>query len=216
MRKGMIIGALALVGSLASPAFAKDQYSGVRLGVSLGQETFDSKVSYLGFGTEKVNTNRMGYTITGGWALNKWFAVEGAYNDGGDFNKTLFVDMDNFPLRDISSHYTMKAFVGSVVGSWWINPKLGVYGRAGVYGWNGTYSFAYDNNVRVAPGYQRQHYDDDGFEPLVGLGVQTELDGAIVRLEYSMATLSDHTETFAAARDATVSTLSLGLVWTIH
>lgn len=218
MRKAMVIGVLALAGSLASPAFAKDEYSGVRLTFGLGQEQMESDTTYLGFGTQHVNTNRMGYTLGGGWALNKWFALEAAYNSGADFSKTLFVDTENFPNRDIGSHYSVKAFVGSAVGSWWVNPKLGFFGRVGVYGWKGTYEFAYDDDIRPQspPGYTKSHYDDDGFEPLFGVGIQSELDGAIVRLEYSQTTFGDHVEPFAAARDVTLSSLNFSIVWTLH
>jgi OmpA-OmpF porin, OOP family len=217
MRKAMVIGVLALAGSLASPAFAKDEYSGVRLGIALGQETMDTDTTYLAFGTEKVSTDRLGYTVFGGWALNKWLAFEAAYNSGGQFNKTVFVDADNFPARDVASHYSVKSFIGSAVGSWWITPKFSLFGRVGVYGWKGKNSFKYDDDIGTnPPGYSKQHFDDDGFNPIFGAGVQTELDGALVRLEYTMTEFDDHVEAFAAQRNTSINSLTVSLVWTLR
>jgi hypothetical protein len=33
--------------------------------------------------------------------------------------------------------------------------------------------------------------EDDGFEPLLGIGIQTALDGALVRLEYKQTAMGD-------------------------
>ena len=218
MRKAMIIGALTLSGALASPAFA-DEYSGFRLGLGLGEETMKSDVGYLAFGTERFDQTRFTYSVFGGWALNKWFAVEAAYQSGSEFSQTMFVDPDNFPFRDIPVHYDIKAFVPSVVGSWWVTPKFGIYGRAGVYAWKGEFRTAFDDDVTVnPPGYSRTSFDDDGFEPLLGVGLQTELDTAIIRVEYQMTQFDDHNEAALglATADTTVSSVNLSIVWTLH
>lgn len=216
MRKAMIIGALTLAGSLASPAFA-DEYSGIRLGISLGQETMKSDIATLGLGADEIDATRFNYTVFGGWALNKWLAFEGAYSDGGQFNQVLYVDPDNFPERFVRTHYDVKSFVGSVVGSWWITPKFGVYGRAGVYGWKGTQTIVYDDDTTIdPPGLTRFSYDDDGFEPLIGVGLQTELDTALVRVEYAMTEFGDHTQPGIATADTKVSSVALSIVWTLR
>ena len=216
MRKATVIGVMVLAGTLASPAFA-DEYTGFRLGLSAGQETLKSDVAFLGFGTDKIDSSRFGFTVFGGWALNKWFAVEAAYSGGSDFNQDLYIDEDNFPARNIASHYDIQAFIGSAVGSWWVTPKFGLFGRVGVYGWKGTATISYDDNVNTnPPGFQTVEYDDDGFEPLIGLGVQTELDGGIIRLEYTMTELDDHAAPGIAFADTKINTLNLGIVWTLR
>ena len=80
MRKAMVIGAMALAATLGSPAFA-DEFSGFRLGVGLSQDTLESDVDYFGY-FDDIDTDRAGFHVFGGWALNKYFAVEAGYRDG--------------------------------------------------------------------------------------------------------------------------------------
>src|SRR5262245_45729917 len=89
MRKAMVFGVLTLAGSLASPAFA-DEFSGFRMGVSFGQDKLDGLFSHSLVNppsqtTTAGDSDRMGYSLFGGWALNKYLAAEVGYHDGTEF-----------------------------------------------------------------------------------------------------------------------------------
>ncbi len=129
MRKAMVLGVLGLAGSLASPAFAEDQWRGIRLGLTLSQENLENDVVWNGYGDD-FKANRLGYSFTGGWGLNKWLAFELSYNDGSEFSQDLETG-DFTGMTRVVQHTDMRAFVGSVVGSWWFTDNFSVYGRAG-------------------------------------------------------------------------------------
>ncbi|HLA73979.1 MAG TPA: hypothetical protein VK624_20925, partial [Steroidobacteraceae bacterium] len=60
----------------------------------------------------------------------------------------------------------------------------------------------------------RESANDTGFAPLGGIGVQTQLDGALLRLEYQYADLSDLTSSFSFSQDDNeYSSLALSIVW---
>jgi hypothetical protein len=113
----------------------------------------------------------------------------------------------------------MKAVESSVIGSWWVTDKFGLFGRAGLYAWKGEVTFAEDTGVGnpAAPVFV-DRFDDDGFEPLLGFGVQTSLDGALVRLEYQMGELDDFGDatTDPSMLDQKLNSLQLSIVWILH
>lgn len=226
MRKAMVIGAMALAATLGSPAFAADEFSGFRLGVGISQETFESDVSYLNY-FDDVDTSRAGYTAFGGWALNKWLGFEVAYKGGSTFNQILASD-GFFPNSRMRLRQEMKAAEASVVGSWWITDKFSVFGRAGIYAWKGEVTFSEDPDLDDPPPCDCatpppntvfiDHFDDDGFEPVIGVGVQTQLDGALVRLEYQMGELDDFGDstTDPSMLDQKLNSLQLSIVWILR
>ncbi len=216
MRKAMVIGAMALAATLGSPAFA-DEFSGFRLGVGLSQDTFESETSFLGY-FDDVDTTRAGYNVFGGWALNKWLAVEVGYKGGGTFNQILASD-GIFPNSRMRVRQEVKAVEGSVIGSWWVTDKFSVFGRAGLYAWKGEIIFAedIDTSISTDPIFV-DNFDDDGFEPILGFGVQTQLDGALLRLEYLMGELDDFGDpsTDPSMLDSKLNSLQLSIVWILH
>ena len=89
MRKAMVLGVLGLAGTLASPAFADDQFRGFRLGVTMGQENLEGDVAYERL-RRRASTPTASATAfpaagdsTSGWPF------EAGYNDGGEFNQDL-------------------------------------------------------------------------------------------------------------------------------
>jgi OmpA-like transmembrane domain len=216
MRKAMVIGAMALAATLGSPAFA-DEHSGFRLGIGLSQDTFESETRFFGY-FDDVDTSRAGYSAFGGWALNKWFAVEVGYKGGGTFNQILESN-GIFPTSRMRVRQEIKAVEASVLGSWWINDKFGIFGRAGLNAWKGEVIFSEDtdttdetNSVFI------DHFDDDGFEPVIGFGVQSQLDGALVRLEYLMSELDDFGNNTSNPRmlDQKLNSLQFTIVWILR
>ena len=217
MRKAMVIGAMALAATLGSPAFAADEFSGFRLGISASQDTFESDVSYLGY-FDDVDTLRAGYGAFGGWALNKYLAFEVGYKGGGTFNQ-LLASNGFFPASRMRMRQEIKGAEASVLGSWWITDKFSVFGRAGVLAWKGEIIFSEDTDVSDPnnPVFI-DHFDDDGFSPVIGFGLQTQLDGALVRLEYLMAETDDFGDntTDPALLDNKLNSLQLSIVWVLR
>jgi OOP family OmpA-OmpF porin/outer membrane immunogenic protein len=219
MRKATILGVLGLAGTLASPAFA-DEFSGWRLGAAVGKEQLKSDVVYRGY-FEDIDPDRMSYSFFGGWGLNRYLAVEVGYKDGGQYN----ADIESggaFPTRHVVQRTDIRGFEGSVVGSYWITEKIGVFGRAGMFAWKGETTFTEDLDITLAtPEPARESFEDDGVEPFFGVGVQTKLDGALVRLEYQMLETSDFagtagTTTVLTLRDTKMNSLNLSIVWILR
>jgi hypothetical protein len=216
MRKAMVIGAMALAATLGSPAFA-DEFSGFRLGVGLSQDTFESDVGYFVY-FDDVDTTRAGYNVFGGWALNRYLAAEIGYRGGGNFNQTLQSD-GVFPTARVRLHQEMKSVETSVVGSWWITDKFSLFGRAGLFAWKGEVTFSEEPDVTDDENMVFiDKYDDDGFEPFIGVGLQTTLDGALVRLEYQMAQVDDFgdEDSDPSMLDQKLNSLQFSIVWILH
>jgi hypothetical protein len=221
----MVIGALALAATLGSPAFA-DEFSGFRIGVGLSQDTFESDVSFLGY-FDDVDTTRAGYNAFGGWALNKYFGVEVGYRGGGTFNQILESN-GFFPTSRMRVRNEVKGVEASVTGAWWISNKFSLFGRAGLYAWKGEVTFSEDPDINspvscacASPPPNPvfvDHFDDDGFSPLLGFGVQTTLDGALIRLEYQMTEFDDfgNATTDPSMLDQKLNSLQLSIVWILH
>ena len=62
------------------------------------------------------------------------------------------------------------------------------------------------------------HFDDDGFEPVIGFGVQTTLDEALVRLEYQMGELDDFGDATSdpSMLDQKLNSLQFSIVWILR
>jgi len=115
MRKAMVLGGLVLAGTLASPAFA-DEFTGFRLGLTVNADALDGFYTHSAVAptptTASLKSERFGYGIFGGWALNKWLAVEGGIQGGTEFNSDpfpLFVEtLDTDPLTEGNEFYRLR------------------------------------------------------------------------------------------------------------
>jgi OmpA-OmpF porin, OOP family len=215
MRKAMVLVVLGLAGAPASPAFAEDQFRGWRLGGWVGQESFQSDVDYVGY-FDDVDENRLSYGAFGGWGFNKWLAVEVGYHGGSDFSAHLNSD-GAFPTREVEQHTDIHGFEASVVGSWWFTNDFSLYGRAGIFVWKGESTFTEDlDSTDEFPATSRETFEDDGNDPFFGIGIQTEMDGALVRLEYQMVDAGDLEAPGLEMLDNTLESLNLSIVWFLH
>lgn len=224
MRKAMVLGVFALAGTLTSPAFA-DEFSGFRLGLNLSQDKMESDM-YFGAIDESspINSNRFGYGLMGGWALNKWFAAEATLYGGSEFNANLF-PQDVVDPEYLRSHTDLKGLEATVVGSVWIGKKFSLFARVGLNAWKAE--TVVSEGIFDVPGSRVSvAQDDTGYDPVYGIGLQTVLDGALVRLEYKMGemgniTLNDYGDPSTPADDVNVfhqnstdlSSLTLSIVW---
>src|SRR5690348_4270683 len=152
MRKAMVLGVLGLAGTLASPAFA-DEFSGFRLGMNLSSDSLESDLFFNPVGTtEALRTDRFGYGLFGGWALNKYLAFETGLRSGTEFNESPFQDFWENPLDvdSVSSHTDIKGLDASAVGSVWIGKKFSLFGRVGVFAWKAEQTMSiYDSGDPV-------------------------------------------------------------------
>ena len=232
MRKAMVLGTLTLAGTLASPAFA-DEFTGLRLGIVMSQDKLDGFYTHtlVSPNPVKSDSDQLGYELFAGWALNKYLAAEGGFHTGTHFNRSNlfpeFVDtIDTDPDSEGTEYYVMrqnvKSFNASVVGSWWITKNFSFFGRAGLMGWQGEVYYAYgdvlppDTTPPTRPFKNKSHARDTGFAPLFGVGMQTQLDHALVRLEYQQADLGNLVfgSNFSST-DNTYSSIAFSIVWTL-
>ena len=230
MRKAMVLGVLGLAGTLASPAFA-DEFSGFRMGLNLSSDKlesdfFDGPVGATTTPIDTINTDRFGYGLFGGWAMNKWFAVEAGLVGGSKFNADLFTQGAPTDFFD-RSHINLMGVEASAVGSLWLGKKFAFFGRAGFFGYKAeaseSWGFTNDLDNKTI-----NTVDDTGFEPLFGIGIQTVLDTALVRLEYKMTGIGDlryfNNQGTAITTDdvevnwvnSDVSSLTFSIVWILQ
>ena len=239
MRKAMVLGALTLAGSLASPAFA-DEFTGFRLGILVSQDKLDgfynhSLVNPPSPTSTKSDSDRLGYVLFGGWVLFFWLVVVVGYHDGTPFTKNVFPDfvaaLDTSVDTQGSEFYKLrqdiKSLDASVVGSLWIGNKFAFFGRAGLMAWRGEVSYAFGDSVPeettpVTPPFEfMRHARDEGFAPLFGVGIQSQLDHALVRFEYQYVDIGDlafGTDAFGesfSSTDNKFSSLAFSIVWTL-
>jgi len=220
MRKAMVLGVLGLAGTLASPAFAKDEFSGFRLQALMGSETMNSDLTYTPFAsTEDADNNRFTYGFGIGWALNKYLAVELGLRGGSEFNSNHFESlMTANPENYITSHLELGGFEGSIVGSVWLNDKISFFGRAGMFGWDAKELLAVGNTETTTRPAAKvvTKASDKGFDPMFGVGAQTVLDGALIRLEYRYAEIGDLSAPGVFTLTNTkLSSFELSIVWTL-
>jgi OmpA-like transmembrane domain len=223
MRKAMVLGVLALAGTLASPAFA-DEFSGVRLGMAFNSDKLQGDFNFAPTAaTQRFDGKRFGYGLFGGWALNRYLAFEGGIQSGSSFNQSVFPDyaaLFEVPNADpaknspavFNVHNSFKSLQVSAVGSLWIGKKFSVFGRLGGMAWKGQTSIGVGDPD--GPPAVKESAHDTGFAPLGGIGVQTTLDGALLRLEYQYADVGDMTSSFNFSQtDTAYSSLALTIVW---
>jgi opacity protein-like surface antigen len=231
----MVLGVVSLAGLLASPAFA-DEFTGFRMGVLFSQDKLDGFYSHSivapSATTTKSDSDRLGYELFAGWALNKYLAAEAGYHTGTPFTKNVFpefvaaLDPASLTGTDGSEFYKLEQHVksvqASVVGSLWLGDKVSFFGRAGFMAWQGKVSYSYgDNEPPVTspltpPTKFESHARDEGFAPLFGIGVQTQLDHALVRFEYQYADIGDLAfgSNFSST-DNVYSSIAFSIVWTL-
>jgi opacity protein-like surface antigen len=240
MRKAMVFGVLTLAGSLASPAFA-DEFSGFRMGMQFSQDKLKGTYSHSLVNPPSqtatdFDSDRGAIELFGGWALNKYLAAEVGYRQGTEFTKknafpefVAALDPATGTGTDGGEfyriHQDIQSIDASIVGSFWFNNSVSLFGRAGFMAWRGKVSYSFGDlnpplTVPATPPYKfTGSKTDNGFAPLFGVGFQTQLDHALVRFEYTYADFGDiafgtdqFAETFSST-DNKVSSVAFSIVW---
>jgi hypothetical protein len=221
MRKAMVLVAIGLAGTLASPAFAEDDFSGFRLGMNMNSDQLEGDFAFQGLGVQPVNNNRMGYGLFAGWGFNRYFALEGGIHLGESFNTNADVFLPSVPSvapNPPGPYFKVRNNVRSLdvsaVGSVWIGDKISFFGRLGGMYWDAQTRYAYGDPDGL------KTYDeisDTGFAPLGAVGMQTVLDRALVRVEYQYVDLGDlPVGTYFGQFENTMESLSFSVVWFIQ
>ena len=223
MRKAIVLGVLALAGTLASPAFA-DEFSGFRMGMAFSSDKFQGDFNFAPIAqTEIFNENRFGYGLFGGWAFNRYLAFEGGIQSGASANQNVFPTyaalynvvavapaVDSPPAFKV--HNGIKSLQISAVGSVWIGKKFALFGRLGGTAWKGETSISVGDADGPPAITEAAH--NTGFAPLGGIGIQTVLDGALMRFEYQYADIGDMTKSFSFSQTSnSLSSLTFSIVW---
>jgi OOP family OmpA-OmpF porin len=224
----MVLGVLGLAGTLASPAFA-DDFSGFRIAMNLNSDQLEGDFAFQGLGVDPINSNRFGYGLSGGWALNRYFAVELGYHGGTEFTNDVFpaflpsisvpppvtdpVTPDSAPFFKVRNN--IKSIDTSAVGSLWIGEKFSIFGRLGMMAWKAETEYSYGD---ADAGFKTvDTVDDTDFAPFGGIGIQTILDRALLRVEYQYYDMGDlPVDTYYGTFDNTMTALSFSVVWTIR
>jgi hypothetical protein len=82
-----------------------------------------------------------------------------------------------------------------------------------MFGWDAKGSLSVGN----ATGKVVTSVEDKGFDPLFGVGFQSQLDGALVRFEYRMTQFGDLSAPGVfSLHDNKVSSVDFSIVWILH
>lgn len=126
------------------------------------------------------------WEVFGGWEFNQYLAVEVGYMDGGTADDE---------AAGIRFEADTSAIAASVVASLPIGETFSIFGRAGFVHW--------ESEQRATDGELSASADFDGDDPIFGAGAAVNWEGALVRLEYRIASLDD----------SDISLISLAMAW---
>jgi OOP family OmpA-OmpF porin len=121
MKKLLLSTVLAMIG-LVSPASAGDFF----LGVSVGQGTLETIE-----GGSRIDIDDTAYKLFVGYEFFKFFGLEGAWTDLGEFDETV----DGVAINAEADYFSLMA-----VGNLPISPRLDLWAKFGVADWETDFS----------------------------------------------------------------------------
>jgi hypothetical protein len=175
--------AVASIG-LAALSTAQAADNGFYLGAAVSQASIDVD---LGAGPAQIplDDDNTKFKVIAGIRPLDWLAFEVNYVDFGSIEGT---------AGAISGEYKLKGFDAFALGLFEIG-LVDIYGKAGVVRW--------DQELRIS-NISIPAFEDDGFDPAYGVGLQLHFGSIGARLEYEMFDIED----------VDASLISLGLTWT--
>ncbi len=174
--------------------------------------------------TDVVKADRFGYGLGLGWALNRYLAFEANLHGGTTFNEDVFNSLLPSSSYYIKSRTDVKGIDLTAVGTWWITKKIGLFGRAGMVAWKVKESMTVGNYLIDNPdptpdtpaSSVLRSASDNGFDVIYGGGLQTVLDGALIRIEYTQTEFGDiGVQNSFNLRDNKMNSLMFSIVWTL-
>ncbi len=143
---------------------------GVYLGVGAGAST--AEVDIEGFGT-LIDTNQVGWKAFAGYRFNQNLSAEVFYLDSGNHE-----ERGGTAAAGIDPRYWGVA----AIGTWPLKDNFGVFARIGYADWK-TNLFFRDSGDPILSAHQ------SGNDLIWGAGIETSLDGALVRIGYEAANI---------------------------
>lgn len=192
-KKNFLFAVILAIVTCALPFQSFAGSTGWYAGAGFGRSTTDIDTSDLndaqkefqglGFATSlSVDQTDTTKRVFGGYQVNKNFAVEGEY---ADFGKSTFSfsAKKGTKYANANGDFKTKGLGVSVVGGVPIGNILSVFAKAGVFRWNVKSDFNYADNVTPETGSDST--TANGIKPMVGVGVQINLDKTFaVRVEH--------------------------------
>lgn len=182
---GMVFSTAALF--IVGPANAKDM--GWYIGAGVGQANYDSiseseaNAIFAADGitaTTSIDDSDMGWKLFGGYQVNPNFALELGYVDLGEISMDVTVTA---PVAGTASAgIEIDGFALSGLGILPIGDRFGVFGRVGLYAWDGNA----DMDVTISGvGTVSLSEDADGTDIFFGLGAKYDFtDNLGARVEW--------------------------------
>jgi Calx-beta domain/OmpA-like transmembrane domain/Beta-propeller repeat len=163
---------------------------GVYMGISLGHsmtlaDDGDISKQLAGRGHSaqvSLDDTDIGWKIVGGYRFNRWFGVEGAIVDLGTFDSSINATVPNPAqlLNDIADvhPYSARGYSATVMGTLPISERLSVFGKAGLFIWQGE--------VKANAGsFGSVSKDENGVDLTLGLGTSFKITDRIqIRTEW--------------------------------
>lgn len=209
-----LIATAALATLVASPAFAQSyQYNpneGFYLGTSIGQAKLDGALDEYeraGWDTDDKDT---AFKLFAGYQFNPNFSVEASYIDFGKFSANAVTDYEAAyipEIDDTASRTTREKHEASIdgfgfalVGSLPIQNGFSVFGKLGLFAWDGSVDFSESTTYKVGLDSVTTSESDSGsaddVDPFYGIGAEYVVNQVMVRAEYERYDLSESGEDF--------------------
>ena len=176
--------ALISIGILATVPIAHAADNGIYIGAAVSQASVDVDLN-SGATQLPIDGDNTKFKVIAGVRPLDWLAFEVNYVDFGSIDGA---------SAGVSGDYKLKGFDVFALGLFEIG-LVDFYGKAGVIKLDQEASIS---NVNLPA------YDDDGFDPAYGVGLQVHFGSIGARLEYEIFDIED--------TDA--SLISLGVTWT--
>lgn len=122
-----------------------------------------------------VDDSGTAFKVFGGSRISPNFAFEGFYVDFGKFSSS-----GAGPTATLDIDFEGSAFGGAVLGIAPVSPSVDVFGKFGMARWSVDLSA-----TATGPGgFDSASESDDGFDPLLGFGLQFKTGSVFIRGEF--------------------------------
>jgi OmpA-OmpF porin, OOP family len=204
-----LIATAALATLVATPALAQS-YPGVPdegfyLGTAIGQAKLKNALDdydRAGWNTDDKDT---AFKLFAGYQFNPNFAVEASYVDFGKFSANAVTDYEEAYIPEIddvasrtvreNDEVSIDGFGFALVGRLPIDAGFSVFGKLGLFAWDGSASFSESTTYRVGNDSlttsERDSASFDDIDPFYGIGVEYVVNQVMVRAEFERYDLSD-------------------------
>jgi opacity protein-like surface antigen len=177
-----ILGTALLV---AAPAYSADD-SAFYAGAGIGTLSLSSD-NIPGTGGRSFDGSDFAFKILGGWQMNKYFAFEVEYFDGGSPEDKF--NVPEVPGGKVPIKISLDGWTTSVIAMWPFGDQFNVFGKVGAVFWSGDLKARAKYEGEVV---YRDSSSDSSTDFAWGLGgTWNFMDNMSVRAEYQQFEISD-------------------------